>query len=61
MKAVSLHGRRLGRPRKLSELQEIEIRRAYRKGEETVGSLAAKYGVSTMTIYKTLDETTERD
>lgn len=61
MRAASKSGRKLGRPRKLTELQEIEIRRAFRKQEETPGSLAKKYGVSPMTIYKTLDETGERD
>mgnify|MGYP003624307129 CR=1 FL=1 len=61
MRAARKSGRKLGRPRKLADLEEIEVRRAYRKGEETVGSLADKYDVSTMTIYKTLDETGERD
>ncbi len=60
MAAASRHGRKLGAPRKLTELQEIELRRAYRKGKETVGSLALKYEISTQTVYRLLDETGER-
>ena len=57
MAVARAKGKLRGKKPKLSDMQAKELRRMYDRGEHSVADLAAVFGVSRPTVYRTLERT----
>ena len=57
MAVARAKGRLRGKKPKLTDMQARELRRMYDRGEHSIADLAAVFGVSRPTVYRTLERT----